>query len=140
VPVADATVGGCLGIGWRDERGWSMMTKEQVGAAASSLRQQIEIFGREAASLTSLWRAVGRPRGHDPKAWALLAEPLIAGYARYLAGLDSDSNGPVVWPWDGDDGEPWRLGDLMARGDIARIYADYLDAILDDAPSLRRGC
>ena len=130
---------------WRVEGGF-VMFRDVSGTAAHALRQQVEIFGRGGVSLTSLWRAVGRPEGYDPGAWSLLAQPLIAGYARYAAETDPGSTGPVVWAWDGDDGEPWRVGDLMARGDIAQVYAGYLDA-LDDAspareagPALRRGC
>jgi hypothetical protein len=122
------------------------MARDGLGSAGFSIRQQVEIFGHEAVSLTSLWRAVGRPSGHDPRAWALLAEPLIAGFARYRAGLDPDSDRPVVWTWNGDDGEPWHVGDLMGHGDLAGLYAAYLDAI-DDGPSVlaldptaRRGC
>jgi hypothetical protein len=122
------------------------MTRDVSGTAAHALRQQVEIFGRGGVSLTSLWRAVGRPEGHDPRTWSLLARPLIAGYARYAADLDRGSTGPVVWAWSGDDGEPWRVGDLMARGDLAQVYAAYLDAVIEGAaaleagPSLRRGC
>ena len=115
------------------------MARDVLGSAGFSLRQQVEIFGRDGVSLTSLWRAVGRPRGHDPRAWTLLAQPLIAGYARYLADLDPDANRPVVWVWNGDDGEPWRAGDLMGRGDLAQVYAAYLDAIDDDLTALDRG-
>ncbi|HEY2154388.1 MAG TPA: hypothetical protein VGH33_02075 [Isosphaeraceae bacterium] len=122
------------------------MTRDVTGTAAHSLRQQVEIFGRGGVSLTSLWRAVGRPSGHDPGAWSLRARPLIAGYARYAADVDPSSTGPVVWAWTGDDGEPWRIGDLMARGDLAQVYAAYLDAVMDGAAApesglaLRRGC
>jgi hypothetical protein len=115
------------------------MARDVFGSAGFSLRQQVEIFGRDGVSLTSLWRAVGRPRGHDPRAWTLLAQPLIAGYARYLTDLDPDANRPVVWVWNGDDGEPWRSGDLMSRGDLAQVYAAYLDAIGDGLPTLDRG-
>ena len=122
------------------------MTRDGSGTAAHALRQQVEIFGRGGVSLTSLWRAAGRPEGHDPRTWSLLAQPLIAGYARYAAEIDPGSTGPVVWSWSGEDGEPWHVGDLMARGDLAHIYAAYLDA-LDGAspaheagPALRRGC
>ena len=122
------------------------MTRDVGGAAGQAFRQQVEIFGRGGVSLTSLWRAAGRPAGHDPKAWSLWAQPLIAGYARYLADLDPASTGPVVWTWSGDDGEPWHVGDLMARGDLAHVYAAYLDALdgtspaLDAVPPHRRGC
>ncbi len=122
------------------------MTRDVSGTAAQAFRQQVEIFGRGGVSLTSLWRAVGRPEGHDPRAWSLRARPLIAGYARYAADLDGASTGPVVWSWSGDDAEPWRVGDLMARGDLAQVYAAYLDAVVEGAsdlaagPSLRRGC
>ncbi len=122
------------------------MTRDVSGTAAHALRQQVEIFGRGGVSLTSLWRAVGRPAGHDPKSWSLRAQPLIAGYTRYVADLDPSSSGPVVWAWSGEDGEPWHAGDLMARGDLASIYAAYLDTLddaspaLDAAQSVRRGC
>lgn len=111
-----------------------MMTGDIRRTAAFSLRQQFEIFGRDGVSLTSLWRAVGRPEGHDPRSWSLLARPLIVGYARYAAGLDPEADRPVVWVWDGDDGEPWRAGDLMSRGDLAHVYAAYLDAVAAPTP------
>lgn len=119
------------------------MAKDGAGGAGFALRQQVEIFGHEAVSLSSLWRAVGSPRGRDPGAWALLAQPLIAGFARYRADLDPDFDRPVVWTWDGEDGEPWHAGDLMGLGELAGLYAAYLDAgsrVLDPAAAPRRGC
>jgi hypothetical protein len=115
------------------------MTRELDGVAGSSLRQQLEIFGEEGVSLHSLWRAVGRPSGRDPRAWAELAAPLITGYARYLAAIDLGPDRPVVWVWSGDDGEPWRVGDLMCLGGLAHLYATYLDACHENESCSRCG-
>jgi hypothetical protein len=119
------------------------MTRELDRVAGTSLRQQLEIFGDEGVSLHSLWRAVGRPGGRDPRSWSLLAAPLIGGYARYLAKIRPGSDRPVVWVWNGDDGEPWRVGDLMCLGGLAHLYAAYLDADVcrEDEPCFRcRDC
>jgi hypothetical protein len=96
------------------------------------LRQQVEIFGKDCVSLDSLWRAVGEPGGFEPRAWASLAEPLLAGFRRYLAKRESghvipSDDQPVLWTWDAQDSEPWRAGDLMTNDWIARVYASYLD-------------
>ena len=110
-----------------------MMKTIPAGLAQAVLEQQVEIFEDRGISLDSLWRAVGCPAGREPRAWVELADPLIAGYAGYLGHLASGAGHrsgeiPVVWVWDAEDGDPWRAGDLMTVGIIARAYADYLDA------------
>lgn len=104
-----------------------------IGLAEATLRQQIEIFEGDGISLDSLWRAAGCPAGRDPRTWAELAAPLIAGFARYRAHLARGSgrlpdDRPVLSDWHAEDGDPWRTGDLMTNDLIARIYAAYLDA------------
>src|SRR4051812_30893743 len=109
------------------------MATSTVGLAEATLRQQIEIFEGRDISLDSLWRAAGCPAGRDPRAWAELATPLIAGFAGYRANLAGRAGRrqvgrSVLWEWHAEDGDPWRTGDLMTNDLIARIYASYLDA------------
>jgi len=97
------------------------------------LNQQIELIGPAAVSLNSLWRAAGSPTEHSPRNWMELAAPLLAGFSRYLANLpegpiDIDKGGQLLWVWDGEDGEPWRTGDIMCHELLARVYAAYLDS------------
>ena len=97
------------------------------------LNQQIELIGPTAVSLDSLWRAAGCPTGHSPRSWKTLASPLLAGFKGYLANLpensiDMDKEGQLIWVWEGEDGEPWRTGDIMTHELLARVYADYLDS------------
>jgi hypothetical protein len=108
------------------------MTRRLGGVAEHAMRQQVEIFGSGGVSLHTLWRAVGWPRGHDPHSWTERANALIAGYALYLTRIDPAWAAPVLWVFEGDDGDPWRVGDLMGRGEIAQIYANYLDTIARD--------
>ena len=97
------------------------------------LNQQIELIGPEAVSLDSLWRAAGCPTECSPRSWMKLAAPLLAGFSGYLANLperpiDIDRAGRLLWVWDGEDGEPWRTGDVMTHELLARVYAAYLDS------------
>ena len=97
------------------------------------LNQQIELIGPAAVSLDSLWRAAGCPTGHSPRSWMKLADPLLAGFSGYLANLperliDIEKGGQLLWVWDGEDGEPWRTGDIMCHELLARVYAAYLDS------------
>jgi len=97
------------------------------------LNQQIELIGPAAVSLDSLWRVAGCPTEHSPRSWVKLAAPLLAGFSRYLANLperaiDIDNGGQLLWVWDGEDGEPWRKGDVMTHELLARVYAAYLDS------------
>jgi hypothetical protein len=108
------------------------MTRRPGGVAVIALREQVEIIGSCDVSLHTLWRAVGEPRGHDPHSWAERADALIAGYAHYVTRIDPRPADPVLWVFDGIDGDPWRVGDLMGRGEIAQIYANYLDSISRD--------
>ncbi len=106
--------------------------------ARTILRQQVEIFGEEQVSLDSLWRAVGSPRGHDPRRWAELAAPLLAGYATYLGRLDGETDRAAdpsrsLWIWRDDSKDPWRTGDLMTHELIASAYASYLDGLLEES-------
>ena len=75
------------------------MRSETIGLARLAVRQQVEIFGGDQVSLSSLWRAVGSPAGHDPERWAELAAPLLAGFTAYLDRLESigaSSSGSVA--------------------------------------------
>jgi hypothetical protein len=98
----------------------------------SLLSQQIELIGPGVVSLDSLWRVAGCPPEQSPRRWTVFADPLIAGFVHYFSSLpdrpaDFASN-PLIWVWDGEDGEPWRTGDLMAHSLLARIYASFLDS------------
>ena len=49
-----------------------------------------------------------------------LAAPLLAGFSRYLANLPEspiamDMKRQLLWVWEGEDGEPWRTGDMMTH-------------------------
>ncbi len=97
------------------------------------LNQQIELIGPAAVSLDSLWRAAGSPTEHSPRNWMELAAPLLAGFSRYMANLPErpiamDRGRQLLWVWEGEDGEPWRTGDMMTHELLARVYAAYLDA------------
>ncbi len=97
------------------------------------LNQQIELIGPTAVSLDSLWRTAGSPTQHSPRNWMELAAPLLAGFSRYLANLPErpiamDMKRQLLWVWEGEDGEPWRTGDMMTHELLARVYAAYLDA------------
>jgi hypothetical protein len=99
----------------------------------SLLIQQVELIGPEAVSLDSLWRAAGSPPEQSPRKWTELAAPLIAGFVRYFATLpgrttEIDERRPLLWVWVGEEGEPWRTGDLMAHELLARVYAAFLDS------------
>ncbi len=100
----------------------------------SLLTQQIELIGPAAVSLDSLWRAAGCPSERSPRKWLQVAAPLVAGFARYLENVPDNAaadiatpEGQLVWVWEGEDGEPWRSGDVMTHELLARVYALYLD-------------
>ena len=110
----------------------------------SLLGQQIELIGPGAVSLDSLWRVAGRPTEHSPRKWVVLAAPLIAGFAHYLAGLPvkpfpTQQYPELVWVWQGTDSEPWRTGDIMTHELLARVYAAFLDSAVDPCKSHCRG-
>jgi hypothetical protein len=97
------------------------------------LNQQIELIGPAAVSLDSLWRAADSPTEQSPRRWMELAAPLLAGFSRYLSNLpqrpiDLDNGHQLLWIWEGEDGEPWRTGDIMTQELLARVYAAYLDS------------
>jgi hypothetical protein len=96
-----------------------------------ALQQQVELLGGGQVSLDSLWRAWGSPEGRDPRSWSVLAAPLLAGFAAYLANLEGDDRDPesarLLWVWRGESKDPWRSGDTMSHEFIARAYATYLD-------------
>lgn len=121
------------------------MTTRIPGLAELALRQQVEIFGRDRVSLDSLWRAAGQPADRDPRTWSRLAAPLLEGFSRYFAELQSlddhrAGSTPALDVWEGDDGDPWRRGDLMAVDLLARVYASFLDGSNDaSAPGDRSG-
>ena len=98
----------------------------------SLLNQQIELIGPEAVSLDSLWRVAGCPPEQSPRKWTILAAPLIAGFVRYFSGLPDRpadlADERLLWVWDGEDGDPWRTGDLMTHSLLARVYAAFLDS------------
>jgi hypothetical protein len=108
------------------------MRIETIGWARLALRQQVEIFGGDQVSLESLWRAVASPAGHEPRRWAELAAPLLAGFSAYLARLEggadvTEAHGGLLWIWEDESKDPWRTGDLMSHEFIAWTYATYLD-------------
>ena len=106
----------------------------QARQAEVELKQQVEIFEGGGISLDSLWRAAGEPAGCDPRSWAVMAEPMLAGMSGYLTNLNRrrriipPEDPTVLWTWSADSREPWRTGDLMSIDWVARIYAAYLDA------------
>ena len=110
------------------------MTAEHLNPTVESiLNQQIELIGPVAVSLDSLWRAAGCPRELSPRKWMVLAAPLVAGFTSYLSSLPARPQGfeedrHLLWVWEGEDGEPWRTGDMMTHELLARVYAAYLDA------------
>ena len=107
------------------------MNAVTTGRASQALSEQVEIFGKDTVSLSSLWRVVGCPNGHDPGSWIRLADTLVDGYGTYRAKvgpIDREAPRPrVVWTWDGDTKDPWRQGDLMTERLVAIAYALYLD-------------
>jgi hypothetical protein len=110
------------------------------GLAVAALRQQAEIFGFDAISLDSLWRAAGSPPGKDPREWSRIALSLVRGFDDYLAEvarLQGHPRGghPVLWEWHANDGDPWRSGDLMSAFPLAQLYAAYLDGGIFPSPT-----
>ena len=74
---------------------------------------------------------LGQREGHDPRSWSVLAAPLLAGFAAYLANLQGDDRDPesarllgLAWGIEG----PLASGDtMMSHEFIGRAYATYLD-------------
>src|SRR4051794_6882413 len=114
--------------------GTTPMVTRAMGPAAEAMWRQVEILGGDWISLGDLWRAAGRPEGRHPEDWLDLAAPLVAGIARYFDNLTPmgdrarPAGGRMLRQWDGEDGEPWCRGDLMAPSLIAGAYAEYLDS------------
>lgn len=125
------------------------MTSEelQVGlrpAAADMRKQFLEgavVVG--GYSLTSMWRACGRPASQHPGKWQALAIPLIDGVRGYFENLNVDFRSPpigyqpiaeenmVTWEISADAAvseDSFQPGDLMGTEIIAHAYAMYLDA------------
>ena len=110
------------------------MRSETIGLARLAVRQQVEIFGGDQVSLSSLWRAVGSPAGESPERWADVAEPLLSGFSAYLDRLETIVGSPSararsLWSWEDESKDPWRTNDLMGHELIALIYASHLDTI-----------
>ncbi len=124
------------------DREETIMRRKVDGWAKKALKQQIEIFGEDQVSLDSLWRAVASPCGHDPRSWADMANPLLAGFATYRRRLqgetdtdtDSDTT-PLLWIWREGSKDPWLTGDVMTHEFIAWAYASYLDELSRTAPA-----
>jgi hypothetical protein len=96
------------------------MRSETIGLARLAVRQQVEIFGGEMVSLSSLWRLVGSPEGRDPERWAEVAAPLLSGFSAYLERLESASGSSserarALWTWEDESKDPWLTGDLMSH-------------------------
>jgi hypothetical protein len=112
------------------------MRSETFGLARLAVRQQVEIFGGDQVSLSSLWRAVGSPGGREPEQWAELAAPLLAGFTAYLDRLEnlgaiSSGAARLLWTWEDESKDPWLTGDLMSHELIAWVYASHLDTQRD---------
>ena len=109
------------------------MLSETIGLARLAVRQQVEIFGDDQVSLSSLWRAVGSPAGHEPERWAEIAAPLLSGFTAYLDRLASTGGSPgiaarLLWTWEDESKDPWFTGDLMSHELVALVYASHLDS------------
>ena len=109
------------------------MRSETIGLARLAVRQQVEIFGGDQVSLSSLWRAVGSPRGREPEQWAEIAAPLLTGFAAYLhrleiLGASASESSRGLWTWEDESKDPWLTGDLMSHELIAWVYASHLDS------------
>lgn len=114
------------------------MRSEKIGLARLAVRQQVEIFGGEMVSLSSLWRLVGNPEGHDPERWAEVAAPLLSGFSAYLERLESSGGSSseraqAIWTWEDESKDPWLTGDIMSHELIAWVYATYLDSHRESA-------
>ena len=110
------------------------MRSETIGLARLAARQQVEIFGGDQVSLSSLWRAVGSPEGNDPERWVEVAAPLLSGFSAYLDRLESalgsswaSDSARSVWIWEDESKDPCLTGDLMSHELIAWVYASHLD-------------
>jgi hypothetical protein len=109
------------------------MEVSSTSRVGSLLEQQIDLFGAEAVSLDSLWRAAGSPTDESPREWLAQAVPLIAGFLRYQTSvpgrpIKANNVTDLVWSWHGENSEPWRTGDLLAHELLARVYAAYLES------------
>ena len=109
------------------------MRSETIGLARLAVRQQVEIFGGDQVSLSSLWRAVGSPDGREPDRWAEVAAPLFAGFSAYLdrlesLGVSSSGSARGLWIWEDESKDPWLTGDLMSHELVAWVYATHLDS------------
>ena len=109
------------------------MRSETIGLARLAVRQQVEIFGGDQVSLSSLWRAVGSPRqGTIPTAgpkWRPRFWPVfraISTSSRAFGGLRPPRS-RRLWIWEDESKDPWRTGDLMSHELIAWVYASHLD-------------
>ena len=98
----------------------------------SLLNQQIELIGPEAGDLDSLWRVAGCPPEQNPRKWTIRPIPSSRSSSRYFSGLPDRpadlADERLLWTGDGEDGDPWRTGDLMTVSLIARVYAAFLDS------------
>ena len=97
---------------------------------------QIDMFGPEAVSLDSLWRAAGSPRHQSPRQWLVRAIPLINGFLRYhtsVPGRPIKANNvtDLLWAWNGESCEPRRIGDIVAHELISRVYMAFLESAND---------
>jgi hypothetical protein len=102
-------------------------------SVSSLLSQQVELFGPDAVSLDSLWRAAGSPQDQSPRKWLAQAVPLITGYLRYYLSVPgrpvrANNVSDLIWSWSGDDGDPWHRGDILTHELLARVYAAYLES------------
>lgn len=102
-------------------------------AVNSLLEQQIELFGPQAVSLDSLWRAAGAPDDQSPRKWLAHAVPLLSGFLRYLTAVPgrpirADDVSDLIQSWHGETAEPWHTGDLLTHELVARVYAAYLQS------------
>jgi hypothetical protein len=107
------------------------MALSSHSTVASLLEQQVDLFGPDAVSLDSLWRAAGSPVDQSPRKWLAQAVPLIAGLLRYYATVPgrpirANSVSDLVWSWNGEDSDPWLGGDILTHELLARVYAAFL--------------
>lgn len=117
----------------RKQEGTVVMKISETDPIGSILRLQVEFFGEAAISLDSLWRAGGCPVGKEPVRWATQAYSLIRAYSEYISNFPPPGSArctdePILWRWADTDSDPWRSGDLMGPGVLARLYAEYLRA------------
>ena len=110
------------------------MRSETIGLARLAARQQVEIFGGDQVSLSSLWRAVGSPERNRPRTlgrsrrapafrFLCLSRPARERLGVFRASDSARS----VWIWEDESKDPWLTGDLMSHELIAWVYASHLD-------------